>query len=261
MRVLITGGTGLLGPHLVREARARGHGVRVLSRRPLDDGLPDLAADPGVEGAEGDLVSGAGLEAAVRGVDGVVHAASNPRDPRTVDLEGTRRLIPALRKAGAPRVAYPSIVGVDRVPLALYRVKRRVEETLLDSGLPTTVVRGTQFHGFLDRLLRRIASLGVVGVPWATPLQPVAEEEYAGRLMDALEDSPEGRAPDVAGPEIRTARELARSWVRRRGRWRPTVAVPLPGAAARAARRGGLTNPDRAVGRSTWEAWLVRRYG
>jgi len=261
MRILITGGTGLLGPHLVREARERGHGVRVLSRRPLREGLPDLARDPEVEGVVGNLVTGEGLDAAVRGIDGVVHAASGPRDPRAVDLEGTRRLVPALRDVGDPHLIYPSIVGVDRVPLKLYRVKLRVEEILLGSGLPVTVVRGTQFHGFLAGLLERISVLGVVGVPWATPLQPVAEEEYAGRLVDALEDSPEGRAPDVAGPEIRTAWELARSWVRRRGKRRLTVAIPLPGAAARAARRGGVTNPDRAVGRTRWEEWLEKTYG
>lgn len=261
MRILITGGTGLLGPHLVRKARERGHGVRVLSRRSLGEGLPDLARDPEVEGVEGNLVTGEGLEAAVRGIDGVVHAASSPRDPGAVDLEGTRRLVPALRDAGGPPVVYPSIVGVDRVPLKLYRVKLRVEEILLDSGLPVTVVRGTQFHGFLAGLLERIALLGVVGVPWATPLQPVAETEYAARLLDALQRPSRGRAPEIGGPEIRTAYELARSWLRRRGKRRLTVAIPLPGAAARAARQGGVTNPDRAVGRMRWEEWLEKAYG
>src|SRR5262245_53335847 len=96
--VLVTGGTGHLGRDVVGMVTARGHRVRVLARRP--------GTDPGIEWVTGDLASGAGIAAAVAGVDTIVHAATNSpaaqrgtfqpgdffRSPSDVDIDGTRRL-------------------------------------------------------------------------------------------------------------------------------------------------------------------------
>ncbi len=104
--ILVTGGTGTLGRHVVRRLTEDGHRVRVLSRR------------SGADLVTGDLRTGAGLAGAVRDVDVIVHCAV---DPRGDDVAATGRLIAAAEQAHVPHLVYISIVGVDRMPLGHYR--------------------------------------------------------------------------------------------------------------------------------------------
>jgi uncharacterized protein YbjT (DUF2867 family) len=111
--VLVTGGTGRLGTHLVPILRGRGHDVRVLSRR------------AGAGTHVGDLTSGEGLAEAAAGAELVLHAASDERRLGRPDLEQTRRVVAA---AGAARhLLYVSIVGIDAIPLAYYKHKLACE--------------------------------------------------------------------------------------------------------------------------------------
>jgi uncharacterized protein YbjT (DUF2867 family) len=123
-RVLVTGGTGGLGRELVPRLAAAGHAVRVMSRRTAPAGATG-------EWARADLVTGDGLDEAVRGVDVVVHAASNAlQDTRATDVDGTRRLAEACKRAGVANLLYVSIVGVDRIGHPYYRAKWDAERAL-----------------------------------------------------------------------------------------------------------------------------------
>ncbi|GLV13212.1 dihydroflavonol-4-reductase [Alicyclobacillus hesperidum] len=112
MLALVTGGTGFVGYHVVAALRERGHQVRALVRDPeRAQALIALGADICV----GDLATGAGIEAAVRGSDAVFHVAAHYSLDRRDDavmyaanVEGTRRLIDAVRRAGGPRLVYTS---------------------------------------------------------------------------------------------------------------------------------------------------------
>src|SRR5207244_2879613 len=95
MRILVTGGTGVLGREVVEAAEAAGHVVRVGSRGPRRAGIPAAR-----EWAVMDLASGAGIDEAVAGVDAVVHAASDPKHSQAADVEGTRALVEACRRDG-----------------------------------------------------------------------------------------------------------------------------------------------------------------
>ena len=107
MRVLVTGGTGTLGRPAVEHLLDRGHEVRVLSRR-SSPALPHGAA-----AVHGDLSTGAGIAAAVEGVDAVLHAASNTGiGLGRGDVAGTQRLLDAARSAGVAHLLYVSIVGI-----------------------------------------------------------------------------------------------------------------------------------------------------
>jgi nucleoside-diphosphate-sugar epimerase len=100
MRVVVTGGKGLLGTEVVRSLEAHGATVTSASRR------------TGV-----DLATGAGLEAALEGAECVVHAAVHPLRHRAVNLDGTRQLINVMADRRAPpHVVYVSIVGCNRIP-------------------------------------------------------------------------------------------------------------------------------------------------
>ncbi|NEM04756.1 SDR family oxidoreductase [Geodermatophilus normandii] len=251
--VLVTGGTGLLGRRVVRALTADGHPVRILSRNP---------ASPPVSGAEvtvADLRTGVGLPEAVAGASAVVHCATDPRDSRAVDVEGTERLLEAAREAGRPHLVHVSIVGIDRIPVTYYRAKLAAEEAVARSGLPWTVLRTTQFHGFVEELLGRLVRLPVVPVPRGWRIQPIDVDEVARRLADAVAAEPAGRLPDLGGPEAFTVAELVRDRLRRTGRHRPVVELPLPGALSAALREGANLVPGNRSGGRTWREFLDGR--
>ncbi|MDL2080256.1 NAD(P)H-binding protein [Streptomyces sp. GXMU-J15] len=243
--ILVTGGTGTLGRLVVERLRADGHEVRVLSRRNRPYAV-DLRK------------GGAGLDAAVSGVDTVVHCATSPRGG---DEDAARNLITAARKAGVGHLVYISIVGVDRVPFGYYRSKLAVERLIEDSGLGFTILRATQFHDLLAQLFGTLAKAPVLLLPAGVPDQPVEVAEVADRLAELALAAPAGRVDDMAGPEVRSMESLARSFLRVTGRRRPILNVPLAGKAYRAFREGGHLAPERAVGKGTFEEYLAVRNG
>ncbi|GAA4928024.1 SDR family oxidoreductase [Streptomyces coeruleoprunus] len=242
--ILVTGGTGTLGRHVVDRLRADGHDVRVLSRYSVPHAV--------------DLRDGKGLDAALEGVGTVVHCASTPSGG---DERAARNLIDGAQRTGVGHLVYISIVGVDRVPLRYYRAKLAVEQQIERSGLGWTTLRTTQFHDLVLRFLEACARLPVLPVPAGVSDQPVEVTEVADRLAALAASAPAGRVPDMGGPEVRTLPDLARAYLRATGTRRPVVSVPLMGKAYRGFRAGGHLTPERAVGRGTFEEFLERRFG
>jgi uncharacterized protein YbjT (DUF2867 family) len=249
--ILVTGGTGTLGRSVVQQLLAAGHEVRALSRRPHPPGAAG--------GFVGDLTTGAGLDQALAGAGTIVHCASDPRRHSQVDLGGSRNLIEAARRAGDPHLVYISIVGVDRVPSGYYRTKLEVERMVEASSLPWTILRATQFHDLIFLALEWLARLPVLPVPAGFSFQPIDAGEVAAELAALAAGEPRGRAPDMGGPEVRGASDLARTYLRARHRRRPVLPLYLPGSVAAGFRRGGHLAPDRACGRRTWEDFLAER--
>lgn len=254
LRVLVTGGTGTLGRVFSEIATGAGHQIRIMSRSDRPDEHP---LDQ--EWARADLATGDGLEEAVDGTDLILHAASDSMGGHEqVDIEGTRRLLEAAGGAQVRHLVYPSIVGIDRMPYAYYDAKVRVEELIAESSVPHTTVRITQFHSFVDRILSFVARLPIMPLPTRALVQSIAVEEAAAHLLSRLRFGPEGRVPDVAGPEVLDLGEMARTWCRIRGKRRWVVRLPIPGELARGFREGRATVPERAVGREGWSDWLRR---
>jgi uncharacterized protein YbjT (DUF2867 family) len=241
--ILVTGGTGTLGRLVAERLRVDGHEVRVLSRH---------AQPYAVDLREG----GPGLDAAVAGVDTIVHCATSPRGG---DERAATRLIGAAREAGVGHLVYISIVGVDRVPFGYYRSKLAVERLVEESGLGWTVLRATQFHDLVAQVFEVAAKLPVMFLPAGVSDQPVEVAEVAERLAELAAGAPAGRVEDMAGPEVRTCESLARAYLGARGRRRAVVNVPLWGAAYRGFRAGGHLAPESAAGKGTFEEYLARR--
>jgi uncharacterized protein YbjT (DUF2867 family) len=243
--ILVTGGTGTLGRLVAERLRADGHEARVLSRH----------AQPYAV----DLVrGGSGLDAALAGVDAVVHCASNPRGG---DEKAAANLIAAARRAKVGHLVSISIVGVDRVPLGYYRTKLAVERLFEQSGLGWTVLRATQFHDLLVQLFETVAKLPVMLLPAGAKDQPIEAAEVAERLAGLAVGAPAGRVEDMGGPEVRTLTSLAGAYLKATDRRRPVVSVPLAGKAYRGFRRGGHLTPEHAVGKRTFEEYLAARFG
>ncbi|MFJ5550731.1 SDR family oxidoreductase [Streptomyces sp. NPDC093225] len=241
--ILVTGGTGTLGTLVTARLRARGHDVRVLSRR-----SPEYPVD---------LLTGTGLDAALAGADAVVHCASATRSAGKGDEEAARHLVAAARRSGLAHLVYISIVGVDAVPFPYYRRKLAVERILAESGLGVTVLRATQFHDLLHMVADALGKLPVVLVPKGIPVQPVATEDVAARLVELAEGEPAGRVPDLGGPETRTLDAWLRAYYAARGKRRAVVPVPLFGRAYAAFRSGGITAPGHADGTGTFASYVA----
>ncbi|MFE6335592.1 SDR family oxidoreductase [Streptomyces sp. NPDC057798] len=243
--ILVTGGTGTLGRLVAERLESDGHDVRVLSRH---------AQPYAVDLREG----GPALDAAVSGVDAIVHCASTPRGG---DEKAAARLIAAARGAGVGHLVYISIVGVDRVPFGYYRSKFAVEKLIEESGIGWTILRATQFHDLLAQVLGILAKPPMMLVPAGVRDQPVDVAEVADRLVELSLAAPAGRVPDLAGPQVRAFDSLARAYLKATGRKRRVVNVPLAGKAYRAFRAGGHLAPERAVGTGTFEEYLAVRFG
>lgn len=245
--VLVTGGTGTLGQHLVPVLAGRGHEVRVLSRR------------PGAGTHVGDLVTGEGVAAAADGAELVVHAATDPRLGRT-DRAQTAGLLSALEAAGSCRhLVYVSIVGVDAIPFSYYRTKLDCERLIEASPVPSTTLRATQFHELLARMLGAVGHWPISPLPLELSFQTVAAAEAAARTAEVAEGEPVRRAPDFGGPQVLTAWQMTGAWRAVHGWPRRVLSVRLPGRGYRAFADGLATCPGHADGRQTWAEFAATR--
>jgi uncharacterized protein YbjT (DUF2867 family) len=257
--ILVTGGTGTLGSHVVPQLRDAGCDVRVLSRH-------SRAAADGIEYVASDLTTREGVEAAVEGVEGIVHLAGSQKN----DDVKTLNLVRAASKVGKPHLVYISVVGADRVPVVsgidramfgYFASKRAAERVVADSGLPWTTLRATQFHELFLLTTQFLAKLPVLPVLSGFRFQPVAAEEVATRLVELALSAPAGLVPDIGGPRVYGMDEILRAYLRAVGKRRPMIPVWAPGRAARAIRAGANLTPERAVGRQTWEEFLATHVG
>jgi uncharacterized protein YbjT (DUF2867 family) len=255
--ILVTGGTGTLGRHVVPRLRDAGYDVRVLSRHAHE------AADD-VEYVTGDLMKDEGVQPAVDGAGIIVHCAGSAKG----DDEATRNLVRAAARAGTPHLVYISVVGADRIPVVsgidramfgYFGFKLAAERVVAESGLPWTTLRAAQFHDLVLTVARQMAKLPVIPVPAGVRFQPVDTGEVAARLVELALGTPAGLVPDIAGPRVYGMADLLRGYLRARRKHRLMVPVRLPGKAARAVRAGANLAPDRAVGHRTWEEFLAER--
>jgi uncharacterized protein YbjT (DUF2867 family) len=242
MRVAVAGGTGLAGRHVLDTLTRSGHEPVVLSR------------SGGV-----DLVTGAGLAAALAGADAVIDVSNVTTTRRAVAerffTAATIHLRDAAAVAGVRHYVLLSIVGVDRVDLGYYAGKQRQEDLLAAGSVPWTVLRTTQFHEFAGQVLDRVRGpVAVIPAMWS---RPVAVAEVADALVEAVIVGPDGYATELAGPEVLRLPDMARQLLRRRGDRRWVLSVPVPGRAGRQLRAGGsLPEGEFREGKRTFADYL-----
>ncbi|RLU94673.1 NmrA family transcriptional regulator [Streptomyces griseocarneus] len=248
--ILVTGGTGTLGGHVVPLMREAGRSVRVLSRHSRE------AGGDGVEYVTGDLLKGTGIEAAVDGVEIVLHLAGGPKG----DDEATRNLVRAAAGAGVRHLVYISVIGADRLPLGYFKAKLGAEQAVSESGIPWTTLRAAQFHDLALKVARTMTRLPVLPAPGGLRWEPVDSRDVAARLVELTLGEPAGLVPDLAGPAIYGLDELVRGYLRACGKQRLTLPVRMPGKVGRAYRSGeNLSFEGAALGTRTWEDFLAER--
>lgn len=248
--ILVTGGTGTLGRHVLPLLRDAGRDVRVLSRNGHESG-------DGIEYVTGDLLKGEGIEAAVEGVETILHLAGGPKG----DDEATRNLVRAASRAGARHLVYISVIGADRVPLGYFESKMAAERAVSDSGIPWTTLRAAQFHDLVLKVVQSMSRLPMIPVPGGLRFQSVDSRGVAARLAELTLGKPAGLVSDLAGPKVYEMRDLVRGYLKARGKRRLLMPVRFPRKAGRAYRAGENLSLDAVVGKRTWEEFLAERVG
>jgi uncharacterized protein YbjT (DUF2867 family) len=252
MKVAVAGGTGTLGAPLVAALAGRGDEVLALSRR-TNGTLPEGAVHRRV-----DLSNGEGLAEALAGAEIVVDAANTAPSQGEALVRGTRRLIDAAADAGVRHLLGISIVGCDRVPLPYYKAKVEQEAAVAAGAVPWSLLRATQFHDLLGWAFDSAARWRLLPTGNAR-LQPVDVRIVARALAEAAHAEPASRLPDIAGPEVHTLTELARTWHRADGRRLLPLRIPTVGRIGRPLGEGALCNPQAAGGGLTFPEWLAER--
>jgi uncharacterized protein YbjT (DUF2867 family) len=248
--VLVTGAGGTLGRRLVGELARRGHSVVAATTR---EGAPKNLAT--IQYVRIDLLTGAGLDEATKGIGTVIHSASSSPQAREVDLGGLLRLVEVAPKA---HFIYPGIVGSDLIPTPYYDVKTETEQALVGSGAPWTILRATQFHQLIWHWYATESRNPFLPVPNHTRYQVVDPLEVARRLVDLVETGPQGRVDDIGGPFAYEAADLARSCLVAVGSKRRIIKYNKPGIVGAALRAGANLTPNRASGQ-TWNDFIERQ--
>ena len=234
--VAVTGATGFVGRHIVRELRARHHAVRLLARDPAR--LPFDAN--GVTVVPGALSDATAIARLVGGADAVIHlvgiiAETGGATFQAVHVEGTRTVARAAREAGVRRLVHMSAVGArhDADATAYHRSKAAGEDEVLQAGIPHVILRPAIIVGresvpisLLARLHRLLPAVPVFGAA-DFPMQPVWIGDVAAAFAVAAEGAGPDGAHEIGGPDRITYEEFVRAIGRAAGHPRPLVRVPL----------------------------------
>ncbi|HSU12763.1 DUF1990 family protein [Longimicrobium sp.] len=242
MKVLVTGGTGLVGKAAVDRLLEAGHTVRLLSRHADDDARQ---WPRGVEPHSGDVGTEAAVAGAAEGCDAVLHVAGivaeRPPDVtfQTVNVEGTRRLAREAKRAGVRRFVYVSSLGAERGQSDYHRSKLEAEHVVRDEApAGWLVVRPGNVYGPGDEvvslLLKMVRALPVVPVIGRgdQPFQPVWHEDLGLALARAIErEQPRETVLEIAGPDITTTSEVIDLLEKLTGK--NAIRLPIPEALAK----------------------------
>jgi len=246
MKILVIGGTGLIGSKLVKLLDERGHEA--------------IAASP----ATGvNTVTGEGLDAALADVDTVVDVANSPSFEDRAVLEffqaSGRNLMAAEARAGVRHHVALSVVGTQRLAESGYfRGKIAQEALIAAAGIPYTIVHSTQFFEFLGGIVQSGTEGSTVRLSPAF-VQPIASDDVALAMADATLAPPVNGIVEIAGPERVRLAELAQRYMARTGDTRSVQAD------ADARYFGALLDdetlvpgPGARLGRIDFETWLSR---
>lgn len=251
--ILVTGGTGKLGRQVVRQLCYQGLDVGILTTR------SNIDLSSGAKVYVGDLNDRAALSRAVEDARVVIHCASNPGDPQTVDRDGTKNLLQCVDRRQIQNFIYVSIAGVDKGDYPYYRVKYEVENIIRDSGLPWSVLRATQFHDLvLERLIKPFDKGD--GTPLVIPggmrFQSIDVRDVANRLQQLALGEPSRSTITIGGPEILSVEDMVRTYLHLQGRKDNVEPQLLTSDFYNLFRSGININPDWSAGMIAWERFL-----
>src|SRR5215472_13200281 len=247
MKIVVIGGTGLIGSKLVAKLIAHGH-----------DAVP---ASPGT-GVN--TLTGEGLTKALAGADVVVDVSNSPSFEDTAVLEffetSTRNILDAEAEAGVAHHVVLSVVGTERLPGSGYmRAKIAQEKLIKNSSIPYTIVHATQFFEFAARMAEEESDGDTVRVP-PVLIQPMAAGDVAAAVCRVTLAAPLNNTIEIAGPEALRFEDFVRQGLRAAGDQRVVVADPHARYfGARLSERALLPGDGAQLGPTRFDDWLSQQ--
>ena len=244
MKIVVIGGSGLIGSKLVTKLRDHGH-----------EAVP-ASPDTGV-----DTLTGEGLADAVAGASVVVDVSNSPSFEDAAVLEffetSTRNLLDAEAAAGVGHHVALSVVGNDRLPESGYlRAKAAQEKLIVGSSIPYSIVRATQFFEFVGRIADQATDGDTVRLP-PVLFQPMAADDVAAAVGRAAVGEPLDGVVEVAGPEQFRFDDLVRRALASRDDPRAVLADPGARYFGTVLEEGSIVPGDGAVlGETRFDDWV-----
>ncbi|MFW6089779.1 MAG: NAD-dependent epimerase/dehydratase family protein [Gemmatimonadota bacterium] len=253
-RVLVTGGEGFLGSHLIPRLVARGHDVRATY---IDAAGPGRRGAPGIDWRRVDLCREEELRGVAEACDVVVHLAGRFVPAAGLTLArihgtGTRLLVAEAERAGVKRLVHVSVLGARPGDAGYFGTKFDAETAVVSSPIPSVILRPSVIYGpgdrFTSSILRMLARLPAFPLPGGGRfrLQPLAVEDMVDALSQCVERPDlDGGEFELAGPERLTFREIVTITAELSGLRRPFVTLPerIALSATGLAHRAGFPAP------------------
>ena len=245
MRIVIIGGTGLIGSKLVAKLTEHGH-----------EAIP-ASPNSGVN-----TLTGEGLAEVLEGAQVVIDVSNSPSFEDAAVMEffttSTRNLLEAERVAGVTHHVALSVVGTDRLPSSGYfRAKVAQEDLIKESGLPYSIVHATQFFEFVKSIAQAATEGNTVRLSHAL-IQPIAADDVATAVGRTAVGAPLYGTLEIAGPESLGLDELVRNALALRGDPREVVAdASAPYFGAILEERTLVPGPDATIFPTTFGQWLA----
>ncbi|WP_213940408.1 SDR family oxidoreductase [Pseudomonas sp. dw_612] len=244
MKIVVIGGTGLIGTQLCNNLRQRGHDVLA--------GSPSTGLN---------ALTGEGLEAALAGAEVVVDVANSPsfEDAAVLDFFETsgRNLFAAEKAAGVKHHVALSVVGTERMlGSGYFRAKMAQEKLIKDSGVPYSILRATQFFEFIGAIAQSGEQGNSTRLP-AADLQPIASADVALALAEIAEQPPTNKTQEVAGPERLPIVSFVKTYLKHNDD--PREVIPDPEATYFGAPiddQSLTPGADPIIGATHFDAWL-----
>ena len=235
--ILVTGGTGFVGSHLVRRLRQENLSVRVVVRNP--DKAPALK-DIGVDVVRGDISDAASLEKATMGVERVIHLVGIIQEApgatfKGVHVEGTRNILDASKKNGVRHFFHQSALGTRPNAMSEYhKTKWAAEELVRASEIPYTILRPSLIYGAgdlftlrLSEMIRLSPLLPVIG-SGRSKIQPIFIDDVVACILRAVtSDCCLNEIYEIGGPDQLSYEEVTIAIAEAMGVKRPTLHLPL----------------------------------
>jgi uncharacterized protein YbjT (DUF2867 family) len=244
MRIVVIGGTGLIGSKLVKQLSE--HGQEAVPASP----------DTGVN-----TLTGEGLAEALQGASVVVDVSNSPSFEDTAVMEffttSTSNLLKYAAAAGVRHYVALSVVGTERIPDSGYLRAKNAQETLIKgAGIPYSIVHATQFFEFVTRIADEATDGTTVRLP-PVLIQPMAADDVAKAVGRIVEGAPLNGTVEVAGPQQFRFNELIRQGLRASNDRREVVADPHARYfGAELAERSLIPADDARLGEIRFEEWL-----
>jgi len=245
MKIVVVGGTGLVGSKVVEKLKQKGHEA--------------VAAAPntGVN-----TITGAGLKEVMAGAQVVIDLENSPsfEDKAVLEFFETsgRNLLAAEAAAGVRHHVAPSIVGIDRSDNGYFRAKVAQEKLIKASGIPYTIIRSTQFLEFLGGIADSSADGNKVRISPGL-FQPIAAEDVAAVVADVALAAARNGIVEIAGPERAPFNEFVACYLKAVGD--PRLVVRDPEAryfGGRVEERSLVPLGEARLGRIGFDEWLRR---